>query len=325
MQQSQHTKGLAIVALVLSLIAYAFVPILIRWSEVEISPEATIFNRCWMGGVILGSWKLLKVIPQLNPSENFQLMKSKFLQLLSALQAKPPEENSITNSHPQYLVWGITIIASVLSPVLWAWSLTQTTVANSALIHSLTPLFTTVGSWLVFKVQFEGKFWKGVFISVGGAIILSINDFQLDFDRIGGDLLALMTAISFAVDFMGTERLQSRVNSMDIVLWFSISGAIIMLLLTVALGKPLFPGSLQGWLAVATLAIVGQILGLGLVTYSIRQLSASLVALAFLLDPILTAIAAWFAFGETLNFWNGIAFIVVLSGIYLGLTAKNDF
>jgi drug/metabolite transporter (DMT)-like permease len=48
-----------------------------------------------------------------------------------------------------------------------------------------------------------------------------------------------------------------------------------------------------------------------------------LVALVLLLDPVLTAIAAWIAFGETLNLWNAIAFGVILFGVYLGISSSS--
>ncbi|MBZ8181481.1 DMT family transporter [Oscillatoria salina] len=323
--QNISAKNLAIGSLVLSLIAYAFVPILIRWSEVEISPEATIFNRYWIAALILACWQFLQIIRNFDlfPFVSCRSIDLQFFQDLSARQATILEADITENSKHLYLTWGTTILAYAIAPVFWAWSLTETSVANSALIHSLTPLFTTVGSWLVFKTQFERQFWLGTLIAVGGATVLGFNDFQLDFHRIKGDILALTSAIFFAIGLMATERLQTQANTMQMVFWFSLAGAVVMLLITCMLGEPVFPVSFQGWLAVFTLAIVGQLLAVGFVTYSLSQLSASLVALVFLLDPVLTAIAAWFAFEETLNLSNAISFAIVLLGVYLGLTAKQ--
>ncbi|MEC4985074.1 MAG: DMT family transporter [Oscillatoria sp. PMC 1068.18] len=323
---NQSAKNLAIGSLVLSLIAYAFVPILIKWSEVEISPEATIFHRYWIAAFVLLLWQFLRTIINFNSS---QFVSEKNLELesvqdVSIQQPTSWEVNQNENSKRLYFTWGITILAYVIAPVFWAWSLTETTVANSALIHNLTPLFTTVGSWLVFKTKFKRQFWLGIILAVGGAIFLSFNDFQLDFQRINGDLLALISAMFFAIGLMATERLQTQTSTMKMVFWLSLAGAAILLLITLALGKPLFPVSFPGWLAVFTLAIVGQLLALGFVTYSLSQLSASLVALVFLLDPVLTAIAAWFAFEESLNLSNAISFAIILFGVYLGLTAKQE-
>lgn len=217
----------------------------------------------------------------------------------------------------------ITTIASTSAAVLWGLSLTQTSIANSAVMHNLTPLFTTLAGWLFFKSQFSVRFILGTVIAVGGTIILAINDFQLDILKIQGDILAILSAVLWAINLLTTEKLRNRFSSDFIVLSVCIVGMLLTMLLTLALGEPLFPSSLQGWLTALALAIVGQIFGLGLLTYSLNYLSSGLVALVFLLDPVLTAIAAWVTFKEALSTWNAIAFGIILLGIYLGVSAAQ--
>lgn len=304
---------LAIAALVLSLIAFAFVPLLIRWCEVEISPEATIFNRCWIATLILvcgrGLRKVKQIVTHQKPAENIITQES--------LAIAPAPDDKLL------LLWIITVAAVTTGMVIWALSLRQTSIANSALIHNLTPLFTTLVGWLFFKTQFERRFILGVVIAVGGTVALGINDFQLDIYKIQGDALALLSAMFWAISLLGMEQLRSKFSSSFIQLWICIAGMVLTMLVTLSLGEELFPSSPQGWLAVVGLAIVGQLLALGLVTYSLSRLSASLVALVFLLDPVLTAIAAWFAFAETVNLWNAIAFGIILFGVYLAIAATQ--
>ena len=306
-------NGLAIIALVLSLIAYAFVPLLIRWSQVEISPESTMFNRFWIAGLMIvcgqGLQKIKQILTNQQPAENVIIQKSVAI--------------APTLDYQLLFLWIITATTSTIVPVLWAWSLQQTSIANSALIHNLTPLFTTVLGWLLFKTQFNRRFILGTVTAVGGTVALSINDLQLDVAKIQGDGLALASAIFWTVSLLGMERLRDKFSSSFIQLWLCLVGMVLTMLMTLALGEQFFPSSLQGWLAVVSLAIVGQILGDGLITYSLSYFSASFVALVFLLDPALTAIAAWFAFGETLNLANAIAFAIILFGVYCGITATQ--
>lgn len=292
------------IALIGSLMAYAFVPIFIRWCEVELSPVSTIFNRCWISAIILAGWQFRGAVRFLKTPKT---------------EGNPSDRARPENSHN--LAWGITAISFAIAPVFWSWSLTQTTVANSSLIHNLTPVFTTLASWLILKNSIKRQFLIGTAIATGGAIALGINDWQFDAHRLLGDALALISAVLFAVNLMGMAAVRTRAGSASVMFWLSLTGTGVTLAIAIALGEQLFPISLSGWLAVVLLATVGQLLALGLVTYSLGRLSANLVALVFLLDPMLTAIAAWFAFGETLTAQNAIAFIVVLVGVYLGLTA----
>ncbi len=279
----------------------------------EISPEATMFNRFWIATLILvcakGLRKIHQIVTHQKPVENTITQES--LTIAPALDYK------------LLLLWIITVAAVTTGMVTWALSLKQTSVANSALMHNLTPLFTTLGGWLFFKTQFERQFILGVVIAVGGTVALGINDFQLDIYKIQGDALALLSALFWALSLLGMEQLRSKFSSSFIQLWLCIAGMVLMMLVTLSLGKELFPSSPQGWLAAVGLAIVGQLLAHGLVTYSLSRLSASLVALVFLVDPVLTAIAAWFAFAETLNLWNAIAFGIILFGVYLGIAARQ--
>jgi drug/metabolite transporter (DMT)-like permease len=312
-EDEKSVSGLAIASLVLSLIAFAFVPLLIRWCEEEISPEATMFNRFWIAALIIlcgqGLQKIKQILTNQQPAENIINQESVAI--------------APTFDYQLLLLWIITVTSFAIAPVLWGWSLQHTSIANSALMHNLTPLFTTLGGWLFFKTQFNRRFILGTAIAIGGAVALGINDFQLDIHKIQGDTLSLISALFVAVNLLGMERLRDKFSSSLIQLWICIVGMLLTMLVTLGLGQQLFPSSPQSWLAVFTLAIVGQILGQGLITYSLSYFSASFVALVFLLDPVLTAIAAWFVFGETLNLWNAIAFAIILFGVYCGITASQ--
>jgi drug/metabolite transporter (DMT)-like permease len=311
--EDKKTQFYAIAALILSLLAYAFVPVLIRWCEIEISPEATMFNRFWMATLILAAGQILRQLKQKWTQPNNQgILPS---------QDKNKSGNITLFLQPKILILLIiTTVASSGGSVVWGWSLQETSVANSSLMHNLTPLFTTIVGWLFFQSQFAGRFILGTLIAVGGTVALGINDFQLDIHKIQGDILAVISAVMWGISLLGSERLRNNFNSNFIVFGVCFAGIILTLISALVLGEPLFPTSIQGWFSALALAIIGQILGLGFLTYSLNYLSAELVALVFLLDPILTAIAAWFSFAETLNLSSMIAFGVVIFGIYLGVT-----
>ena len=323
MNDKNSRRGLAIAALALSLVCYTFVPLLIRWCEIEMSPEATIFSRLWIATVMFMGWQCVRRI--LDFFRRQRRETAIFSSFVDSQETESSRETKITSQYDrQLLVWIITSTALAIALLMWALSLTKTSVANSALIHNLMPLFTILGGWLVWGKQFKRQFLLGTIVAIGGTIALGLNDIQFDIQKIQGDGLALIAALFFAIYWLGVERLRSQFSSMMVLLVSSSVGTILTLLAALSLGNRLFPVSLQGWFFAIALAFVGQILGNGLATYSLKMLSASLVTLALLLDPVLTAIAAWFAFSETLNVWNAIAFAIVLIGVYLGISSENS-
>ncbi|MGL5062581.1 MAG: DMT family transporter, partial [Microcoleus sp.] len=46
----------AVISLLAALLAVSFAAIFIRFSEQEISPNATVFNRLWIATVVFGMW-----------------------------------------------------------------------------------------------------------------------------------------------------------------------------------------------------------------------------------------------------------------------------
>jgi drug/metabolite transporter (DMT)-like permease len=89
-------------------------------------------------------------------------------------------------------------------------------------------------------------------------------------------------------------------------------------------GSSLVPPSWSSGLAVVAAALVTQVTGHGLLTYSLKRFSAGLLSVALLAVPIIAAGLAIVLFGQTIQVWSAIAFLVVLGGIYLTVTAPKE-
>ncbi len=62
-------KLIEIAALFIGLVAISFAAIFIKWSEIELSANATVFNRLWIATLILAFWNsvyLKRSNPELN-------------------------------------------------------------------------------------------------------------------------------------------------------------------------------------------------------------------------------------------------------------------
>ncbi|MBC6422130.1 MAG: DMT family transporter [Hormoscilla sp. SP12CHS1] len=75
------------------------------------------------------------------------------------------EENitvkSLPDSHQEGLLFILVGIVGSASVICWAWSLTQTSVANSTVLRSMSPVFTSLGGWLLFNQRFDRRFLAG--------------------------------------------------------------------------------------------------------------------------------------------------------------------
>lgn len=289
--------------LAIAMIALAFSPIFTKLSEIELSPTATIFNRLWIATVIMSFWQLFKKPPELN-------------QTLTA------------ESTSDYKQQGLLILASfcaTASAVCWAISLTQTTVASSTVLRSLTPLFISLGAWLILKQTFNRQFLIGMMLAIIGGATIGWDDLQLGTTQLVGDGIALLSAALHGVNILTIGYLRDRGCTTDrVLLWRCASGALMTVPVVCLTDTQLWPISTQGWLTIIALAVVCQTFGQGLLVHSLKHFSSSFVGIFALLKPIITALLAWVIFAEGISITNGIALILILSGIYLAKTSDTS-
>ena len=293
------TKYLIILAI--AVIALAFSPIFTKLSEIEISPTATIFNRLWIATIVMSGWQLF----QTRDFAPTQLKEFNF----------------------NYKQQGLLIFASLsatLSSILWAISFTQTSIASSTVLRSLTPLFISLGAWLILKQQFNDRFIIGMTLAIIGGIFIGWDDLQLGTEHLIGDSIALLSAALHGVNILTVGYLRDRHCTTNRVLfWRCGFGALMVLPFVWFTNIQLFPTSLQGWLVIIALAVVCQTFGQGLLVYSLKQFSSSFVGIFTLLKPIFTAILAWIVFAENISLASAIALILILVGIYLAKSSDR--
>lgn len=288
--------------LAIAVIALAFSPIFTKLSEIEISPVATVFNRLWIATIVLSGWQLSQT------SKDFSSIPVKEL-------------------HFDYKQQGLLAFASIsatVSSLLWAISFTQTSVASSTVLRSLTPLFISLGAWLILKQHFDRQFLAGMALSIIGGMIIGWDDLQLGKEHLIGDGIALVSAALHGANVLTVGYLRDRnCTTARILFWRCGFGALIVLPLVWGTDSQ-FPVSIQGWLIIIALAVVCQIFGQGLLVYSLKQFSASFVGIFTLLKPIFTAFLAWIIFSESISLTSGMALILILVGIYLARGSANQ-
>lgn len=295
----------AIALLILGTLAASSGPIFIKLSEVELGACATIFNRFWMATLALGLW----VVSQSSRSASSRGD--------SEVQFSMP---AIQRNGLWLSLAGMALAGDLL---LSAWALTHTKVANATILANCSPLFATVGAWLLWGKHFDNRFKLGMAVALSGAIAIGASDFHLSLATGLGDAAALGAALCFSLYLLCVERLRNRLATLSILWGSSAIAALTAFALTVAFEERWFPVSRGGWLAAIGLAFISQIAGQGLVAYSLKRISSGVVATTFLFEPVAPAIAAWLLFSERLSLSNAIAFGVVTLGIYLAVSSKS--
>ncbi len=299
---------IALAALFPVLVIMAIVPILIKFSEYEINPNTLIFNRFWIALPVLGFWNGV-----------------------STLKRGWSRQTIPIKLFPQDRKWKGWLLLLLLSGVfsggqqlLYAWSLTQTSAANSEVLHSMTPLFTTLIGWMFLSQQFDRRYLLGIAIAICGSCFLVVNDFSITIDKLQGDGIAFLSALLWSGYLLVLEKLQTQFSINAITTLTCLLGTVFLLPILLVSGNDLFPHSWQVWLIIGTLGTLEIVTKICL-TYSLKRLSSGLVATILLLHPVITALLAWGIFSETLSVLNGLALFVILLGVYFATSSQVRF
>lgn len=308
--------------LIIGLIALSSTAIFIKISIREISAEATVFNRLWIATLVFASWNW-----------GWQRWQSPRQGNDDAIAPETQETpTGEVGSRETWTMVGLLVSLALFhltGRFLWTWSLTQTTAANGVVLSNMPPIFTALGGWLFLGQRFDRRFLTGLVIAVGGATVLALGDWLQPQEQlfgktaIVGDGVALLSSVFYAGSFLLVEKLRQRLSTSAILVWRCAIGLAIAAPLVWAVDDSMFPISTTGWLAVFGLAVISEVMGHGLVVYSLKYFSSAFVTIVLLLEPAPAAAVAWFLFGEFLKPLNILSFILITAGIYLAKTGEG--
>ena len=205
----------------------------------------------------------------------------------------------------------------VLDLSFWHYSIVFTSVANATVLTNLTPVVVTVAAWLMFRERPRALFLAALGLALAGAWTMSTGaDGRQGSNPRLGDIFAAVTALWYAGYFLTVKALRGRVSAGRIMLWSTALGAPLLLAVSLALGEPLAPASLAGWLVCAGLGVV-HVVGQGGVAWSLGRLPAALTAVTVLIQPVVAAGLGWLLFAETMTPAQLAGAAALLAGVVL--------
>ncbi|MEM8603381.1 MAG: DMT family transporter [Cyanobacteria bacterium P01_H01_bin.121] len=289
-------KLLATVALLGAVVAISGVSIFYRISENDISATAAAFNRFWITFVILATSLTVKSI-------------YKPRNLVSEIRQN-------LNLHDQAVQWALLASLSMgLTQIFWAKALVHSSVAIATVLHNTIPIFIALIACLFLRETFTNYYWISLGISLIGIIVLGSRDIQLTTLSLQGDTYAILSAICAALCILASEKAKQRMSVPWILLWMSLIGTILITYILVVQQTFFFPNSIEGWAGVISLAIICQIIGNGLLIFSLQYFSSGFVSICLLMDPISAGLTARGLFHERLSLNEWVVFSLIFSSI----------
>jgi drug/metabolite transporter (DMT)-like permease len=277
-------------AMIAAVLAIAWSPILIRFSDV--APAATAF------------WRLVFSLPVL-------------------LVWARAEANRAGGQPMATLLSRPGLIAAILAGVAFSGDLAfyhaalpLTSIANASFISNLAPVASVVAGFLLLRDRLRPLVLVALAMALVGVVVTS-GAYHGGFAMGRGDLLATAAALAYAFYLVALRVSRNSRLAADVTLISTIAAALCLLAIALTEGGTLVPHTSEGWAVVVGLGLICQVLGQGLSAVGIGRLPAGVVAIILLSHPILSAILAYFVFGEALTLDQVIGGVLILGAVMM--------
>jgi len=210
---------------------------------------------------------------------------------------------------------GLAVLAGgflALHFALWMESLRHTTVASSVALVTTNPIFVGLLSAILLGERPSRSLWQGIFLSVGGGLLIGWGDFALGGAALLGNVLALLGAVAASAYLLvGRRARQSGALLPYVTVAYGVAAA--LLLLAGSAARSPTPLATE-WLWIGLMAVGPQLLGHTSVNWALRRFPASAVAVATLGEPVGATLWAYLLFGEVPGILQGAGIALVLMG-----------
>lgn len=202
----------------------------------------------------------------------------------------------------------------------WITSLQHTSVASSVVLVTASPLMVAVASRLFLKEPLERRVLAGIGLGLAGSMVIGIGDLLSGgSENLLGDILAFLGAVSITGYLLIGRKVRPRMPLMPYLAIVYAGCALLLLAGVGVMGYSLTGYTGETYLFLVLVALVPQVLGHSILNWSLARISATLVSVAVMAEPVIATILAMALLNEVPPITSVLGGIVILTGIYLAM------
>ena len=232
------------------------------------------------GPVAAGFWRLFLALP--------------FLVLLARANRQP-----LTGMGTKTLALvALGAVTFALDLASWHIGIGMTRLGNATLFGNAGSIVLLFWGFITMRVLPKRLEWLAIVFALGGAAILMGRSLEISTGTLIGDWFSVAAGLLYAVYLLTLQGARGQFGSWSLLVWVSLFGCPVLLGLALLLGEPVWP---VDWTPVIGLFIVSQLIGQGLMVFSLKYFPPLVVGLALLTQPAVASLYGWLVFGEVLT------------------------
>lgn len=222
------------------------------------------------------------------------------------------------------LVAGIFLAAHFAA---WVTSLEYTTVLISVVVVTTTPIWVALLEIFFLRSPLQRHVIIGMAVALGGSIIIgaaSSGSADSGDQQLLGAALSAVGAVTVAVYLIIGRRLRPSLSLLPYIWLVYGCGALILAGVVVLTGTSVTGHPVEGYLWVAAVGLIPQLIGHSSLNYALAYLPATYVSIATQAEPIGSAIIAVIVFREIPGVWQVAGSLVILAGVMLATLGQSS-
>lgn len=224
----------------------------------------------------------------------------------------------------EYMLCTVSGIFLALHFASWISSIKMTTVANSTILVSCSPIFVALANYFITKEKLKRKMAIGIFMSLIGTAIIAMGSSQEAANNMMlGNILAFLGAI-FVAGYLviGGIARKSLSAGVYVFIVYSVSAVVLFIMCFIS-GTPVYPYPPREILLFVALAFFCSILGHTVYNYMVKYVSSTMISVSTLSEPIFASVLALLIFKEIPSIYTLLGGIIIITGIFYYLVSQT--
>lgn len=179
----------------------------------------------------------------------------------------------------------------------WHIGIGMTRLSNATLFGNAGSIVLLFWGFILARSLPRGLEALAIVFALGGAAILMGRSLEISTETLIGDLFCLAAGLMYAIYLLTLQDARKGIGAWSLLVWVSVIACPVLLALALLLGEPVWP---TDWTPILVLFVSSQLIGQGLLVFSLRHFPPLVIGLALLTQPAVAALIGYQVFGEVL-------------------------
>jgi drug/metabolite transporter (DMT)-like permease len=191
---------------------------------------------------------------------------------------------------------------------------TNNSVANAALIGSLSPFLIVPIGAVLFKEYIDVRALFFALVAFGGLVIVLFSAPPNGDASLKGNVFGIVAMVLWTAYVVSTRQFRRDMDVATFMATVSPIAAVAVLPLAIANGD-VFGMSATGWKYMLLLALLSGVIAQGLMVFAQKSIAIGTIGISQVVQPVLAVVWSFLLLGETVNHDQVVGMAIVLSGL----------